>query len=436
LQQEEVHSVTADFFLLLEPSFLKLAEMTINVSLDPYADHRQTRSNRMATTIKKWLFTQVFVPDNEVVLIFQKDQLEQVLGAGEHRLPMSRQQRELVVFDRFEQVIKDERVLQLVRHYQSLQAWVDTIHTQVNQLAVLYIDQQLLGVVPPGEQLSLWKGIGELVVDYIDLTGDLAIDRTLMNQLQARGLNAASKLLTKATCKRQPALMAQVAEGHQGILYCDGQLIRPLKPGSYGYWQLNHDVQVRQFDLRVQTLEVGGQEILSKDRVSIRINLSANVRVVDAVLAAQQVDNLSDYLYKTMQLALREAVGTQTLDQLLEDKLYINETIKTLVVQDFSNVGVELIRVGVKDIILPGEIRSILNQVVEAQKAAEANVIKRREETAATRSLNNTAKMMEGNATLLRLKELEALEKMSEKIDRISVYGGLEGLMKGTLQLN
>ena len=85
---------------------------------------------------------------------------------------------------------------------------------------------------------------------------------------------------------------------------------------------------------------------------------------------------------------------------------------------------------GVKDVILPGEMKTILNQVVEAEKIAQANLINRREETAATRSLLNTARLMEENPTLLRLKELETLEKVTEKIDKLTVFGGLEGVLK------
>lgn len=83
----------------------------------------------------------------------------------------------------------------------------------------------------------------------------------------------------------------------------------------------------------------------------------------------------------------------------------------------------------------PVVLNIALNQVVEAQKTAEANVIRRREETSATRSLHNTAKLMENNPTLLRLKELEALEKVSERVNQINVYGGLDGLMNGTVKL-
>ena len=157
--------------------------------------------------------------------------------------------------------------------------------------------------------------------------------------------------------------------------------------------------------------------------------------MLDPELAARSVDKVEDYVYKTLQLALREAVGTKSLDDILLDKLYVNETVKQLVSGQLDDIGISLVNVGVKDIILPGEMKAILNQVVEAQKAAEANVIKRREETSATRSLHNTAKVMENNPTLMRLKELEALEKVSDKIGNLTVYGGLEGLMNGVVKI-
>jgi regulator of protease activity HflC (stomatin/prohibitin superfamily) len=97
--------------------------------------------------------------------------------------------------------------------------------------------------------------------------------------------------------------------------------------------------------------------------------------------------------------------------------------------------GIALNSVGARDIILPGEMKAILTQVVEAQKLAEANLIKRQEETQATRSLHNTAKVMEGNPVLLRLKELEVLEKITARINTLNVYGGLDGVMNDMVRL-
>jgi regulator of protease activity HflC (stomatin/prohibitin superfamily) len=91
--------------------------------------------------------------------------------------------------------------------------------------------------------------------------------------------------------------------------------------------------------------------------------------------------------------------------------------------------------VGVKDIILPGEIKAILSKVVEAEKAAQANVVRRREETAATRSMLNTARVMEDNPVALRLKELEVLERIAEKIEHINVNGGLDSILTELIRI-
>jgi len=158
--------------------------------------------------------------------------------------------------------------------------------------------------------------------------------------------------------------------------------------------------------------------------------------VTDPQLALAKLTDFNDYLYREFQLLLREAVGTRSLDQLLNDKDVLNKVITDGIQQRIAEYGIEVKSVGVRDIILPGEMKVILNQVVEAEKAAEANLIKRREETAATRSLHNTAKMMEGNPTLMRLKELEVLEKVTERIGNITVHSGLEGMLKDLVRIS
>ena len=188
--------------------------------------------------------------------------------------------------------------------------------------------------------------------------------------------------------------------------------------------------------MRVQSLDVSGQEILTKDRVSLRLNLSALYRIVDPELVATKLKDYANFVYQELQLLLREAVGTKTLDQLLENKDSLNSDIRQGADEKLKSFGMVLDGVGVKDIILPGDMKAILNQVVEAQKEAEANLIKRREETQAMRSLHNTAKMMENNPVLLRLKELEALERVTTRIEKITVFGGLNGVMNDLVKLS
>ena len=169
--------------------------------------------------------------------------------------------------------------------------------------------------------------------------------------------------------------------------------------------------------------------------MALRINLNAGVRFVDVLAAFAQQAKPLDYLYRELQFGLRAAVGTRTLDELLEGKGSIDRTVAEHIGARARTAGMEVASVGVKDIILPGEMKTILARVVEAEKAAQANVIRRREETAATRSLLNTAKVMEDNPIALRMKELETLEKVTEKIDKISVYGGLDSVLKDLVKI-
>jgi regulator of protease activity HflC (stomatin/prohibitin superfamily) len=218
-------------------------------------------------------------------------------------------------------------------------------------------------------------------------------------------------------------------------LFVDGKFARLLEPGAYAFWNLRNNVAVETVELRVQSMEVSGQELLTRDKVSLRVNLAASLRVTDPVAARTQVAKYSEHVYRELQYGLRKAISSKTLDELLGDKASLDADIFAAVRGPIGAVGVEVLGVGVKDVILPGEMKDILNGVVQAEKSAQANVIRRREEANATRSLLNTAKLIEESPVLMRLKELEALEKITEKIDKLTVFGGLEGVMKQLVSL-
>ena len=116
-------------------------------------------------------------------------------------------------------------------------------------------------------------------------------------------------------------------------------------------------------------------------------------------------------------------MGKLTLDELLNQKEEIGRKLEEKMKEIQSQYPVEIGAVGIKDIILPGEIRAIMNTVLVAEKQAQANVITRREEVASTRSLLNTARLMEENQILYRLKEMEYLERICEKAGSISLSG-------------
>ena len=378
----------------------------------------------------------VTVAENQRVLMLKSQQLADVLLPGKHKMWDFKNELEFITFDINQLFFSEKNADRLFRNSETLRNHISHWKLSSSEVGLLYVDDLLQGIVAPGEHIYVWKDTGELRLETLSIDDNLSVDEELLFLINRAGANSASRLIRSSrTVAIKPIADVAVAKEHVGLLYVNGKFVRRLQAGQHAFWQFNHTIEVKAFDCRTQMLEISGQEILSKDRVSLRINLSANIKVLDPELAARSVDKVEDYVYKTLQLALREAVGTKSLDDILLDKLYVNETVKQLVSGQLNDIGISLMNVGVKDIILPGEMKAILNQVVEAQKAAEANVIKRREETSATRSLHNTAKVMENNPTLMRLKELEALEKVSDKIGNLTVYGGLEGLMNGVVKI-
>ena len=220
-----------------------------------------------------------------------------------------------------------------------------------------------------------------------------------------------------------------VAQGQVGLLFVDGILRGRLEAGVHAYWTGLRTVRVQIADLREIGTEVQGQELLTADKVSLRLNVSVRYRVTDVDRAILAHADYEAALHRCLQLALREEVQRLTLDELLSRKEDVGASIAVRAREGAADLGVELRSAGLRDVILPGEMRSILNQVVEAERRAQANLITRREETAATRSLLNTARLLDENPTLMRLKELEHAERIAEKISNLSVVGGIDALI-------
>ena len=154
-----------------------------------------------------------------------------------------------------------------------------------------------------------------------------------------------------------------------------------------------------------------------------------------ALEAARSVKNVTEHLYRSLQLAVRQTLGTRTLEEMLAEKVSIDESVANQVRTEMLAYGVTVGAIALKDIVLPGDVRAIMNQVVTAEKQAQANLIRRREEIAATRSLLNTAKLMEDNPLLVRLKELETLEKVAEKVQNITVHGGFDSVLNRLISI-
>lgn len=299
------------------------------------------------------------------------------------------------------------------------------VETGANELVLLRWRGKAVNVVPPSSRRLTWKDARE---QRFSLPQEAKLPPELASELLRSNPEVGKHLA--------PHLFEVVVPAEQvGLLFSDSRLAELLTSGHYAYWNYGQRYAVELLDLRLKTLEVSGQEILTRDKVPLRLNLSADYQVQDPQRVWSSLRDPEAYLYKELQFALRAAVGTRTLDELLDDKSALDGVIAQTLQSRLANSGLRVALVGIKDIVLPGEIKSILSRVVEAEKAAQANVIRRREETAATRSMLNTAKVMEDNPVALRLKELEVLERIAEKIDKITVTGGLDSVLSELIHL-
>lgn len=220
-----------------------------------------------------------------------------------------------------------------------------------------------------------------------------------------------------------------VRDGELGLLYFDNRFEKRLDPGTWFFWNYGKEVTAKILNMKMQQLDISGQEILTADKVGVRVNMLCTYRITDPERMVLNMDSAGNMLYSAAQLIIREYIGRFRLDELLAQKEEIGRYIVEKLKEQQETFCMEVISGGIKDIILPGEIRDIMNTVLVAEKKAQANVIMRREEVASTRSLLNTAKLMDENQTLFKLKELEYLEKICDKVGTISLNGG-----KGVLE--
>lgn len=279
-----------------------------------------------------------------------------------------------------------------------------------NEIVLNYEDGIFKGVLVSGKY-AFWKGVIDYSFTRIDLKVKEIPESLDLNLLQKPELVS--------------YVRAFVVESYEkGIMFVDGKFDKILDAGMYFYWKNAIPVTVTKVDLRQLQQEISGQEILTRDKAALRVNFNAQYKIVNAVKAMVDCKDYEKQLYIMMQLALREYIGMFSLDELLENKESVSDSILEIISVSAARIGVEIIACGIRDIILPGEVKEIMNQVLIAEKKAQANIITRREETASTRSLLNTARLMEDNAMLFKLKEMEYVEKIADKINTISLSGG------------
>ncbi|PQO38429.1 slipin family protein [Blastopirellula marina] len=348
----------------------------------------------------------------EIGLLFREGDFVEVLEPGTHKFFDPWDKIRVAIHSQRDAFLVDEQLDVIVKSG-ALAERAEVLDLKQHQRALVWVDGRFDRVLGPG-LYAYWTKFRGIHVEAFDAR-------------EVRFEHAQLKSIWQNTTARQQLEFYDVNRDCAGVLFIDGRYVETLGPGAYAFWRGVADIKLVENDLRESMLDIRGQDIMTADKVTLRINAVATYKITDAKLAVTASTNVQQSLYREVQLALRSVIGSKELDPLLSAKETVAEELETIVRRRAGDLGLTIVSVGIRDVILPGEMKNLMNQVMEAKKAAEANLIARREEVAAMRSQANTAKMLADSPTLMRLRELEVLEKIA-KAGKLNIVLGEKGL--------
>ncbi|MBX3459900.1 MAG: slipin family protein [Planctomycetes bacterium] len=359
------------------------------------------------------LFKVLELADHQRAFVFVDGRFERLLGAGRHVLVTALRDVRVEVADMRDAVYASAEMARIL-HGNTLEDHADVLELNDSQRALLWVDGRFRAALKPGQYL-VWKGLQKVRIETFDVSDARFTHKDLTAIVHGAGANGVMTVYP-------------IEPGHVGLWFNDGKLAGQLAPGVHAFWTGVSKLKVVNIDLRELSFDIAGQEIMTHDKVTLRLNAVLTYRVADVVKSVSVVDDAPGALYRVAQLALRAVIGARELDVLLTEKDAVADELRAIVARKAPDFGLEVLALGIRDIILPGEMKELMNKVTEARKAAEAGLITRREETAAARMQANTAKILEGNPVLMKLRELEVLEKIAGKANLTVVLG--EGGLK------
>lgn len=355
----------------------------------------------------------------EMGLLFREGEFKGLLREGTHWFfdPLGKVHVDLVS-QRDPWLVHEK--LDLIVKSGALESRAIVLDLQDHERGLVWIENRFSHILPAG-LYAYWTGQKAVRVEIIDAR-------------QVRFEHAEFKVIVRSPHAARVLDICSVGRDRVGVLFIDGRYAETLGPGEYAFWRGPADARIVEVDLRETMVDIAGQEIMTADKVTLRLNAVVTYKVADARKAVSQTEDVKQALYCETQLVLRAVVGARELDAFLTDKDAVAQEIEDNVRRRSTELGLEIASVGIKDVILPGDMKDLMNKVTEAKKAAEANLIARREETAAIRSQANTAKLLADSPTLMRLRELEVLEKIAAS-GKLNIILGEKGLAEKVVNL-
>src|SRR6201984_2780390 len=212
-----------------------------------------------------------------------------------------------------------------------------------------------------------------------------------------------------------------IKEWERGVVLRLGRLLPQAKGAGLNmvFWPIE---TLYRIPLRIETLDVPPQDIITRDNVSVKVNAVCYFRVVDANQALSQVQN---YTYATSQLAqttIRSVVGQFELDEILSQRDKVNAKLQIILDTDTEPWGIKVSKVEVKQVDIPEQMQRAIARQAEAERERRAKIIHAEGEYEASAKLAEAAKILETQPSAIQLRYLQTLTEIGVEKNTTIVF--------------
>jgi len=212
----------------------------------------------------------------------------------------------------------------------------------------------------------------------------------------------------------------QIQQYERGVMFTMGKFTGIRKPG----WRIVIPIfqSMKKVDIRTKVVDVPDQEVITRDNIPVSVNAVINYKIVDAGKAVLEVENFYYAISQLAQTTMRNAVGEQTLDDLLSKRAEIAEKIKVELDKKTDKWGIDVENLELKDVIIPENLKRTISKAAEAEREKRAVIIKAEGDKMAANNLADAARVLGETPGAMHLRTLQAINDLSSDQSNTTIW--------------
>lgn len=211
-----------------------------------------------------------------------------------------------------------------------------------------------------------------------------------------------------------------VQEYERGVIFRLGRVMAAKGPGLFFIIPIiDRMVKV---DLRTITLDVPAQEAITSDNVTVKVNAVVYFRVIDPVMAIVQIEDFRRATWQIAQTSLRNVIGQSMMDQILQDREQINDTLQHIIDESTEPWGVKVSIVEIKDVELNSTMVRAMARQAEAERERRAKIIQAEGDFQAAQKLSEAARIMNTEPGAMTLRYLQTLVEIGVEQNTTTIF--------------